>query len=118
MANERETRAPKDGEGGNAVKNNGGDDRAPKGAITGAAPLSGKKPDGSVDKAHREVIRANAMRAPEDNGDRESVPAAKLDKVYTADSKDTWNSDQPDFGKLSAERTKINDNIAKKAAKD
>jgi len=116
MATPRETRPPKDGEGGNMGRKNGGDENP--GAITGGAPISGKKPDGSVEKPSRETARANAMKAPTDNGDREAIPSAKLDKVYTADSKARWGDDQPTFADLQKERGKIQASIDKKAAKE
>lgn len=112
----RETREAKAGEGGDLGRKNGGDDNP--GAITGSAPLSGKNPDGSVSAPrNRETIRANAMAAPEDNGDREAIPANKLDKVYTAASKDRWDSDQPSFEDQLKEHRKTNERIAKQEAK-
>lgn len=111
MATPRETRAPKDGEGGDTGRKNGGDENP--GAITGAAPLSGKRPDGSVRERDRMAPRMNAMQAPKDNGDREAIPAAKLDKVYTADSKDRWDGDQPSLQDQLKEHQKIEASIAK-----
>lgn len=110
----RETREAKAGEGGDLGRKNGGDN---PGAITGAAPLSGKKPDGSVVTRNRETIRTNALKAPEDNGDREAIPANKLDKVYTQESKDRWDADQPTFQEQLAEHRKHNERIAKEEAK-
>jgi hypothetical protein len=112
----RDTREAKAGEGGNLGRGNGGKEDN-DGAITGAAPLSGKKPDGSVAKP-RETIRANSLKAPDDNGDREAIPANNLDKVYTAESKDRWDADQPSFeDQLKAHRA-TNERIAKQEAKD
>lgn len=120
MSSTRETRPARDGEGGNAVKGNGGDENP--GAITGSAPLSGKRPDGSVREPLREplreTIRANSLRAPEDNGDREAIPAAKLDKVYTADSKERWGADQPSHADQLAASAKADAQIAKDEAKN
>lgn len=111
----RETREAKSGEGGDLGRKNGGDENP--GAITGAAPMSGKKPDGSVVQRNRETIRANTLKAPEDNGDREAIPANKLDKVYTAASKDRWDADQPSFEDQLAAHRKNNERIAKEEAK-
>lgn len=44
---------------------------------------------------------------PDTLGEREAVPAAEHDVVWTNESKDRWDSGQPDFAKLLEQRNKI-----------
>lgn len=90
-------------------RGNGGGSDAPKGAIKGARenpPTAAKE---------RTAARVNADARPTDNGDREAIPPSTEDRIYTADSKDTWDSDQPSFSDLLAERNKRAEKAAKSA---
>lgn len=75
----RVTRAPSSDEVGENGRGNGGEGEN-NGAITGASPISKRTPGGGES---------------EDIGNREAIPAAALDKVYTAESKEKWGDDQP-----------------------
>lgn len=90
----RKTRAATPEETGENGRGNGNDENT--GAITGTGPISGKGPE-----------------TPGNIGDREVVPAASLDKVYTADSKDTWGFGQPSIGEQLKQK-KANDITAAK----
>ena len=92
MARSRSTRPAKEGDAVSTGRANGGEENP--GAITGDGPISGEGPGES------------------DTGNREAVPAAQLDRVFTAASKDTWDADQPTLSDALADRQRNADRVA------
>lgn len=96
---ERETRAARTGEGGpdRASRGNGSD--GTRDVMTGGSNSADPATEGKRDM-----------------GAREAIPAAKLDKVWTTESKARWEDDQPSLeDQLKSKRT-IDEATAKREA--
>lgn len=90
-----------------AGRTNGGNDDNP-GLITGRPGLDRI--------GAQSAARQAATLRPDNEGDRETVSPADLDRVFTADSKERWGDDQPSLSdQLAAARTNEM-RIAKKQA--
>ncbi len=115
MAKKRASRPPVDGEGGLNGGNGGVDPGAQGqghvGAITSAAagehPLGKQMGTRPVRTGGRLADQDPATSGERDNGERETISRAVVDKVWTADSKERWGDGQPSPQDLLKEKRKI-----------
>lgn len=107
----RKTRANASQQGA-ASGNGGGEETAGNEKVGIMSSGTTARPKGTETKG--QVDPATEGDSAERAEGREIVSPAKVDKIYTADSKDRWGADQPTFQDLLGESRKT----AEKQAKD
>jgi hypothetical protein len=116
----RRTRAATSDESGRAESGNGGGAEengktAPAGVIEGSGSAR-KGRDGKAAGQMDPAVAGDSQERAEEGG-REVIRPANVDRVYTASSKEVWGADQPSLSDQLAAQRKTEEEQAEKADK-